>query len=189
MADKEIIQEVFDLLESADFKRPGAWVEPRKALMGLKVYEMVFRNTSNEDAVAAAMAYIESGEKFWPQPGLLKQYTTAATISSIDQSDEAWGETIRMLGSKGRNYPPGSGWEFDGTDLHRAACKAGIAAAGGWRALSMQDEGAMAPERAAFRSAYRSTISRKQIIEQHESINQYLEGRPSIRLLVNKDQE
>jgi hypothetical protein len=189
MADQETIKDVFDVLESSGFKRPIAWDDPRKVKLGLIAYGAVFRNVGNEETMAATMAFVESGEKFWPQPGVLKQYTTAATISSIDQSDEAWGETISMLGSKGRNYPPGSGWEFDGTDLHRAACKAGIAAAGGWRALSMQDEGAMAPERAAFRSAYRSTISRKQIVEQHASINQYLEGRPSIRLLVNKGTE
>ena len=182
MADQETIQMMFDALESAGFKTPIAWDNPRKLEMGVQVYAAVFRNIANEDALAATLSFIEGSEKFWPQPGVLKGYTTAASMEDIDTSDEAWGETIQALGSKGRNRPPGEGWHFDGTMLHREACRAGIAAAGGWRSLSMQDESQMAPERAAFRSAYRAVTARKKVAAQHESITAFLGAKPKLML-------
>jgi hypothetical protein len=182
MADQETILEVFEALESAGYKTPPAWDNPRKLEMGLRVYLAVFRDISNEDALAAVLAYVESGEKFWPVPGILKKHTAASAVEDIDTSDEAWGETIKALGSRGRNRPPGEGWDFDGTMLHREACRAGIAAAGGWRSLSMQDESSMAPERAAFRSAYRAVTKRQKVAAQHESITAFLEARPRLML-------
>lgn len=182
MADQQTIEDMFDLLEGCGFKRPAAWENARLVLLGLKVYTAVFRDISNEDAMAATMAFSESGEKFWPVPGVLKKYTAASAAEDIDTSDEAWGETIKALGSKGRNRPPGEGWDFDGPMLHREACRAGIAAAGGWRSLSMQDESRMAPERAAFRSAYRAVTARKKVAAQHESITAFLGTRPKLML-------
>lgn len=182
MADQETMQGIFEALEAAGYKTPIAWENPRLLMTGLRVYEAVFRNVSNEDAQAAVMAFIEGGERWWPQPGVLKKYTSAAAVEDIDTSDEAWGETIQALGSKGRNQPPGEGWDFAGTDLHREACRAGIAAAGGWRSLSMQDENRLAPERAAFRAAYRAVTARTKVVAQHESIAAFLGARPNLML-------
>ena len=182
MADQQTIEDMFDLLEGSGFKRPAAWENARLVLLGLKVYTAVFRDVSNEDAMAATMAFTESGERFWPVPGVLKSFTASAAVDAIDTSDEAWGETIRAMGTRGRSCPPGEGWDFHGPMLHREACRAGIAAAGGWRSLSMQDESSMAPERAAFRSAYRAVTKRQKVAAQHESITAFLEARPRLML-------
>ena len=64
MADQQTIRDMFEVLEACGYKTPPAWDDPRKIEMGLIAYGAVFRNVGNEEAMAATMAFVESGEKF-----------------------------------------------------------------------------------------------------------------------------
>ncbi len=189
MASEQAMLDAFLLLEAAGFRTPGAWEDGRGVKMGLIAYGAVMRDVGDDDLMKGTIAFIESGEKFWPQPGLLKSFVPSKAIAALEDGEEAWGELLDSISRHGRYNPPGTKWDFDGTDLQRAAMHAGLQSVGGWSTLCSKDASRLDADRASFRKTYRSVLKRGAIVEQSEDIGRYLNCQPSIKLLINKGQE
>ena len=76
--------------------------------MGLIAYGAVMRDVGDDDLMKGTIAFIESGEKFWPQPGLLKSFVPSKAIAALEDGEEAWGELLDSISSHGRYNPPGT---------------------------------------------------------------------------------
>ncbi len=178
------IETIFHLMETAGLKPPANWSEPGRMESAILVFQMVFRDMTDEDAMAAAVNFLSADKRFWPTPGELKAHAPQVSLSQVDDSDEKWGTLIQSVGRHGYMDPPGKegGWQLDQDPATNAAMMAGLSACGGWSVLCRSDVSSNTANRASFRAAYRANKERKKLTTSREEVAELLEFSPRLML-------
>lgn len=167
MATKDGIGAAFRLLKAAGIRTPEAWSTPEAKREAIDVWVSTLADVSDEELTGAARAYLRQPSPWWPTPGALLALLPSRQVEALDTADIAWALVRHEMARHGRDYPPGGPdwrgrpWDFPADQ--RGPIHAGIAAVGGWRALSMVEDDDPAP-RASFRSAYRSVREGRRIV-------------------------
>jgi hypothetical protein len=169
--ETEHIETVFRLLSSAGLRMPPeVEADPHAAIT---TYAIVLGDVAPRACVAAAVAYIRSGARFWPAAGEL--------LAQVPESCEglSWGEAWALLSETARRTPGGTAYGSPPDRFHHdpatdAGLRAGLQALGGWRAFGMLREGDEGTARAHFRAAYDAVKTRSKVAGQHRQLTDTL---------------
>ena len=182
--NEDTVITIIHLMETAGLKPPGNWSEPGRMESAILIYQMVFREMTNADAMSAAVSFLSADKRFWPTPGELKAHAPQVSLSQVDDSDEKWGTLIQSVGRHGYMDSPGKegGWQLDEDPATNAAMMAGLSACGGWSVLCRSDVSSNTANRASFRAAYRANKERKKLTTSREEVAKLLEFSPRLML-------
>lgn len=164
---KQAVRTMFATLLMAGCRPPETWATmDREAAVTL--WHTLLSDLTDDVLTQAVISYMRSPEaKWWPTAGALLALTPKKQLEQLDDSDEAWAATIRMIRRYGRARKPEA---FHDDESKHARIKAGVGACGGWVALCNAQESTLTAHRAAFRSAYRSCKGRTAINKEQRSI-------------------
>jgi hypothetical protein len=155
-------KEILDVLEFLAGAYPAWEITPRVA----STYTIALADADGESIRVAALAYMRSGEKFFPPPGALLNHHK---VLDAPTAEEAWGEVRASIDSGDPNWS------------HPRIDRAVRAALGGWSTFC---RGALTSEmvshRARFIDAYRGIEDRDHACQLHEDAKALIEGFPTL---------
>jgi len=167
LLSKQAVRTMFATLLMAGCRPPETWATmDREAAVTL--WHTLLADLTDDVLTQAVISYMRSPDaKWWPTAGALLALTPEKQLEQIDDSDEAWAETISLIRRRGRGRRP---TRYHDDDSKHVRIKAGIGACGGWVALCNAQESTLTAHRASFRAAYRSCKGRTKIRNEQRSI-------------------
>jgi hypothetical protein len=154
---------VFGILRGGGSKMP--YKNDDQLLEAMRVWAQLLAGVDPGSLAEAAVQYMLTGKShFWPSTGEL--YALLPTAPEAIDADGRWGEVMELVSRYGHYTPPkspGATTDPDNPDdwtVDEPTWR-GISACGGWRTLCATPRDSMAPQRAAFRSAYSSALGRE----------------------------
>lgn len=154
---------VFRIMSNGGSKMP--YKNDDQLLEAMRVWAQLLAGVDPQSLGEAAVQYMLTEKShYWPSTGEL--YALLPTAPEAIDADGRWGEVMQMVQRYGSYSPPRSpgsvtsphdpeDWTVDEPTWR------GISACGGWRTLCSTPHNSMAPQRAAFRSAYSSALGRE----------------------------
>ena len=150
---KQTIRTMFATLLMAGCRPPETWATLDRE-HAVSLWQTLLGDTNSDQLTKAVLAYLRTPEaKWWPTAGALLTLLPERQLEDIDDSDEAWSQTLRMIRRYGRVNKPE---QYHDNPVKHARIKAGIGACGGWSALCLANTDSLMTHRASFRAAYRS---------------------------------
>jgi len=154
---------VFGILRGGGAKMP--YKTDDELLEAMRVWAQLLGGVDPRSLAEAAVQYMLTEKShFWPSTGEL--YALLPTAPDAIDADGRWGEIMQKVQRYGSYSPPkrpGTALEPDNPEdwtVDEPTWR-GISACGGWRTLCSTPHNSMAPQRAAFRSAYTSALGRE----------------------------
>jgi hypothetical protein len=176
MATKRGIITAFALLGQGGVHQPQAIRDEPEATVSM--WHTLLADLSDEDLTAAVMRYLRAPDsQFWPTPGkLLDLAPSRQKAIAANDADSEWGYLLECVRRKGWPNPPGERWQLAEDPLRKEALEAGLRSVGGWAALCALETDQMAAARAAFRTAYRAIVERREQDGQTGQVLALIEG-------------
>lgn len=116
----------------------------------------------SELSEATLALVLEDEERWWPTiatvRGKVPRIAQRRAINNVDTADQAWGDLVELVKSKGSYRPPFGPGDLASDPQRAKAMWRGLSAIGGWSTLCRMNESEHMAARASFRAAYRSVM-------------------------------